>query len=318
MNSTEIISPFPHVAVRSSIEGLVFNIMRFAVNDGPGIRTTVFLKGCPLRCEWCHNPESILPVPEVSLRGDRCIRCGACAEKCPEHAIGGVDGATATDRERCTACGSCIDACAAEAREIIGTYMTAEEVLHEVIRDRIFFDQSNGGVTFSGGEPLLQHEFLHDALRACRSHRVHSAVDTTGYTSEKILLKIAEVADLFLFDLKTIDDNVHQRYTGVSNEQILKNLRTLTERGAPLIVRIPLIPNVNADPTSLHAIGKFVASFPQIDQIQLLPYHETGTAKHIRVGKKAPIEGVPLPSWEELQEYVQILKPYVEHVSIGG
>jgi pyruvate formate lyase activating enzyme len=228
------------------------------------------------------------------------------------------EGVVTTDRNRCTACGTCFDACAAEARAVVGKLMTPEEVIQEVLRDRVFFDQSNGGVTFSGGEPLMQHEFLCEALQKCKIHRLHSAVDTTGFTSSDIINKIADVADLFLYDIKTLDDEVHRRYTGVSNERILANLRLLADRSAAVVVRIPLIPDVNTDADSIHKIGAFVKSLGSITEIQLLPYHESGTTKYSRIGKEPKFESVRPPSREQIQSLVDIARSYVTHVSIGG
>jgi pyruvate formate lyase activating enzyme len=179
--------------------GTVFNIMRYAVNDGPGIRTTVFLKGCPLRCRWCHNPESILPGPELVLRGDRCIRCGACFDACEHGAVQRLDEAFVTSRKDCAACGRCVEVCPAAARELAGRQMTTGEVLAEIVRDTVFYDQSGGGATFSGGEPLLQSEFLLSLLEGCRGRAIHAAVDSSGYAPPVTLRAIAEATDLFLY-----------------------------------------------------------------------------------------------------------------------
>ncbi len=298
--------------------GVVFNIMRFAVNDGPGIRTTVFLKGCPLRCLWCHNPESILPGPELFIRTDRCIRCGACLEVCEHGAIRGGEDAFMTVRELCTRCGHCVDACWADARELVGREMTTEEVLEAISRDTVFHDESGGGVTFSGGEPLLQHEFLLSVLQGCRARGIHTAVDTSGYAAPAVLDAVAEVADLFLYDVKLFDEERHRRFTGVSNRLILENLRRLTARGAAVIVRIPLIPGINDDEGNIREIGEFVASLRGISEIDVLPYHDTGLAKYDRLGRVYGLRDVARPTPARVEEIAAVLQEHVATVSVGG
>lgn len=298
--------------------GIVFNIMRFAVNDGPGIRTTVFLKGCPLRCLWCHNPESILPGPELFIRPDRCIRCGACLEVCEHGAIRGDEGALMTVRELCIRCGRCVDACSADARELVGREMTTGEVLEAVSRDTVFHDESGGGVTFSGGEPLLQHEFLLSVLQGCRARGIHTAVDTSGYAAPAVLDAVAEVADLFLYDIKLFDEERHRRFTGVSNRLILENLHRLTARGAAVIVRIPLIPGINDDEVNIREIGEFVASLGGISEIDVLPYHDTGLAKYDRLGRACGLRDVARPTPARVEEIAAVLQEHVATVSVGG
>lgn len=298
--------------------GVVFNIMRFAVNDGPGIRTTVFLKGCPLRCLWCHNPESILPGPELFIRTDRCIRCGACLEVCEHGAIRGGEDAFMTVRELCTRCGHCVDACWADARELVGREMTTEEVLEAISRDTVFHDESGGGVTFSGGEPLLQHEFLLSVLQGCRARGIHTAVDTSGYAAPAVLDAVAEVADLFLYDVKLFDEKRHRRFTGVSNRLILENLRRLSARGAAVIVRIPLIPGINDDEGNIREIGEFVASLGGISEIDVLPYHDTGLAKYDRLGRVYGLQDVARPTPARVEEIAAVLQEHVATVSVGG
>ncbi len=297
--------------------GIVFNIMRFAVNDGPGIRTTVFLKGCPLHCLWCHNPESISRRSELFLRADRCIRCGACLEACPNAAIRREGGMFVTDRQLCRRCGRCVEACWADARAIVGREMTAEEVLEEVGRDTVFYDESGGGVTFSGGEPLLQHEFLLSVLRGCRSRGIHTVVDTSGYADTAVLDAVADATDLFLYDLKLLDDERHCRFTGVSNRLVLENLRALAARSVRIIVRVPLMPGVNDDDENIRAIGGLVASLG-IGEIDLLPYHETGLAKYERLGRACAMREVARPSPARLEEVAALLRRRVATVSVGG
>ncbi len=298
--------------------GLVFNIQRFSVNDGPGIRTTVFLKGCPLHCRWCHNPESISQRKEMILREDRCLRCGDCMKACKNGAVREVNGSYVTSREKCLQCGDCLEICYADAREIVGKEMTVEDLVKEIERDRVFFDESGGGVSFSGGEPLLQHEFLTAALQACKQKGLHTVVDTTGFTAPTILERVSEYVDLFLYDLKTLDDHKHKEYTGVSNRLIVENLGRLSRWRKHVIVRVPVIPGVNDEPDDIHEIGAFVAALGNIREIQLLPYHQTGIEKYHRLGVEYTMTGTASPTVERMNEIVSELKSHISLVSIGG
>ncbi|MCX6134272.1 MAG: glycyl-radical enzyme activating protein [Ignavibacteriales bacterium] len=300
------------------MKGLVFNIQRFSVNDGPGIRTTVFLKGCPLHCSWCHNPESIAPDQQLFLRNDRCIRCGECLVLCKNDAIRRVDGGFSTTRDLCVECGECIEACNAEAREIVGKEMSEFDVMKEVEKDVIFYEQSGGGASFSGGEPMLQHEFLHSLLGACKLKGIHTVVDTTGFTSPEILQRLSPLVDLFLYDLKTLDDQKHREYVGVPNRLILSNLKRLAEWGKDVIVRIPIIPGVNDDPVSIRESGVFIASLGNVSEVNLLPYHASGVEKYKRLGTDDEMLQTVPPSADDLSLIVKELHRYVPTVSIGG
>lgn len=290
-----------------ALRGLVFNLQRFSFHDGPGIRTTVFLKGCPLRCWWCHNPEGQSPEPDLLLRPERCIGCGACLSACPYGAIA-VDGAGTlrTDRSRCHHCGACVEVCYAGARELAGRWMTVEEVIAEVERDIPFYGASEGGerggVTFSGGEPLSQPDFLHALLVACRARGLHTAVDTSGFAPWPVLDRIRGLVDLFLYDLKVVDDARHRRYTGVSNRRILENLRRLSAAGHRIFLRIPLIPGVNDDPEAVHQALAFAATLPRIDRVDLLPYHATGLGKYERLDIPYALHETRPPSDERVAE----------------
>lgn len=258
------------------LNGLVFNIQHYSLHDGPGIRSTVFLKGCPLSCAWCHNPESRTATPELRWIQARCINCGQCIEVCPERIQAAV---TARESGCCTTCGSCVAACPTGAREIMGREMSLSQVVDEVLRDRIFLDQSHGGVTISGGEPLAQSKFTHGLLNAFREQAVHTALDTCGFAPTPRFLEVATAADLVLYDIKVVDADVHRAYTGVSNELILANLQELARVHSHVWVRIPLIPGFNLDPGSLADLAHFVASIGGIRQVNLLPYHEMGRSK---------------------------------------
>lgn len=298
--------------------GLIFNIQRFSVNDGPGIRTTVFFKGCPLHCRWCHNPESISPKKELMFREDRCIRCGDCMKLCRNGAIREVDGRYLTSPDLCRNSGDCIQLCYAEAREMVGYEIATEQLMNEIQRDRVFVDESGGGVSFSGGEPLLQHEFLLESLQACKNVGLHTVLDTTGFTGPTILEKVTPFVDLFLYDLKTLDDDKHKEYTGVSNRVILENLGLLARWRKETIVRIPIIPGVNDTDEEIRQIGSFVASIGGIREIQLLPYHQTGLEKYRRLGLEYQLSQAVPPTSERMNEIATELSEHVGLVTVGG
>lgn len=222
--------------------GIIFDVKRFSIHDGPGIRTTVFFKGCPLACLWCHNPESQSRAPQIMLRPSRCIACGACVDECAEGAITWNGGGVLTNRALCTSCGVCTQACVAEARELVGRKVTTAEIMAEISRDLAFYDESGGGVTFSGGEPLLQADFLLELLRECKRQEIHTAVDTSGAASWAALAQIAPFVDLFLYDLKLMDEARHKAATGAGNRLILDNLGRLAATGAAIQLRVALIP----------------------------------------------------------------------------
>lgn len=296
--------------------GLIFSIERFAVHDGPGIRVAVFLKGCPLRCAWCHSPESQSTKPELLIKEDRCLVCGTCVPMCPNHAISEVDGAYDTSRERCRACGTCVDACPSEARTIAGRWIDVPALLEEIDKDRIFIDRSGGGVTFSGGEPLLQPDFLDEALHACRAAGIHTAVETSGFGTSRAL-DVAATADLVLYDLKIFDDERHRQFTGVSNRIILENFVRLAGRHRALRVRIPIIPGINDDAENLDAIGSFAAVYG-VSELDLLPYHSAGEAKYERLGRPYALAGLPPPPVDALRSAARRLEAAGLTVRIGG
>lgn len=261
-------------------EGLIFDIKRYSINDGPGIRTTVFLKGCPLHCRWCHNPEGRSPSPEVMVRAGRCLEdCSECLAACPEQAIKKEGATPAVDRTRCTACGECAEVCPVQAIEVVGRRLSAIDLLREIEKDRVFYEESGGGVTFSGGEPLAQPEFLEELLGLCHSRGIHAAVDTCGLAVPEVLERIAAKTHLFLFDLKTMDERKHLAFTGESNQLILENLERLAGRGSQIVIRIPVVPGVNDDPENIHRTATFLRSLGRISEVSLLPYHKLGRDK---------------------------------------
>ncbi len=297
--------------------GLVFNIQRFSLHDGPGIRTTVFLKGCPLRCEWCHNPEGISPEPEVVLVASRCIECGTCASVCPEG-LADVRGGFRGDRADCTVCGTCVDACPAEARQIAGREVAVRALLDELVRDRVFYDDSGGGVTFSGGEPLLQVRFLEAVLEACRAVGLRTAVDTSGLAPLKHLLRIAPLTDLFLYDIKLIDAERHRRHTGVSNATILANLEALARVHPDIWLRVPVLPGVNDDAENLAATARLAARLPSVRRVSLLPYHRLGADKLRRLGRPDALEEIAPPSRGRMETLAAGFAAAGVHATISG
>jgi pyruvate formate lyase activating enzyme len=298
--------------------GVVFDVKRFSIHDGPGIRTTVFLKGCPLTCSWCHNPESQDRTPELMLRPNRCIHCGACVDACARGAITWRDGAPRTDANLCTLCGACVEVCYAEARQMVGRAMTVAEVMHRVERDVAFYDESEGGVTFSGGEPLLQADFLLALLEACQARGIHTAVDTSGFAPWEVLDRVRHHTDLFLYDLKCVGDALHRQTTGVPNALILSNLRTLSQHGHEIVLRVPVVPGTNDDAATIDRIGALAASLPALRRVDLLPYHPTGSEKYRRMGRTYYLDGVEAPTEARMAEIAARLRKLDLIVKIGG
>jgi pyruvate formate lyase activating enzyme len=298
-------------------EGTIFDIQRYSIHDGPGIRTTVFLKGCPLNCWWCHNPESQRYGPLLVFWKDRCIGCGDCERICPEHAVSVAGILHEIDREKCRCCGSCAKACPAAALEMIGRTVTVEYVMKEIEKDLIFYDQSGGGVTFSGGEPLMQPEFLKSLLKECRARDIHTAVDTSGYASWDVLSGLYGFTGLFLYDIKHMDDNVHTKVTGVSNRIILENLERLAKVHSRIIVRVPLVPSINDDRANITKTARFISSIG-LREVNVLPYHRTGMDKYARLGKEYRLTDTREPSEEMTGRVAEVFSKYGLNVKIGG
>jgi len=294
----------------SMSSGIVFDIKRFSIHDGPGIRTTVFLKGCPLRCAWCHNPESQRREPQIMLRPSRCIACGECIDHCPEGAIRWNGTGTLTDRDLCLECGACTAYCAGEARELIGREMHLPELLAEIKRDLAFFDESGGGVTFSGGEPLSQAEFLLGLLQGCKEMEIHTAVDTCGAATWAALDRVRPFVDLFLYDIKLIDGKRHRAATGADNTIILSNLRLLAEAGQAIELRLAIIPGINDDEANLRATAEFATTLPNLAGISILPFHNTAQDKYSRLGLDYPMSGVRPPDEAHLNQIGDLMRAY--------
>jgi pyruvate formate lyase activating enzyme len=292
--------------------GTIFDIKKYSINDGPGIRTTIFFSGCPLSCLWCHNPESQSLTPQLLYRAGRCLLCGDCIKACPESAIswGQSSASIFTDRQTCTLCQTCVTTCYSAAREFSGREMTVQQVMADIQREIPFYDESHGGATFSGGEPLMQPEFLSALLKACRTQEIHTAVDTSGFANWKVFEHIQEDVDLFLYDLKHMDSIRHRDITGVPNGVILENLRRLSHVGATCVVRIPLIPEINDDEKNLVASGRFLAGLAHIQSVELIAYHDIAQAKYGALGREYALTGTEPPTEAVMHKAAEVLQGY--------
>jgi pyruvate formate lyase activating enzyme len=289
--------------------GIIFDIKRYAINDGSGIRTAIFFKGCPLNCLWCHNPEGQSSQPQLIFRSNRCKGSKACLEVCPLGAITWLDGSI-TNWETCDDCGRCVEVCYAGAREIIGRLVSVNQLMEEIKRDIPFYDQSGGGVTFTGGEPIFQREFLQKTLLACKQQEIHTIVDTSGYASWEGFELIYPLVDLFLYDLKLMDEFKHMQCTSVSNQIILDNLQKLSGAKAHIIVRIPLIPGVNDDGENIERSAKFLADLPYLDGVELMPYHNIGLAKYQALGMRYKLEDTKPATRQHIEKVEKIFIQY--------
>ena len=300
---------------------LLFDIKRYALHDGPGIRTTLFLKGCPLRCVWCHNPESWSPGKQRLYKAVKCIGCSSCVEACPEGALQLTpEGIRPTGRP-CILCGACADACPALAMEICGREWPLDELMAEVEKERGVMTDSGGGVTLSGGEPLMQPSYALELLEELGRRGFHRAVDTTLFAAPDVVRSVAAACDLFLVDLKVMDSERHRRYTGVPNELILDNLRLISSLGKHFWIRIPLISEVNASEENIAATADFLAGLDcRPEEVDLLPYHDIGKGKHERMGTVYNPDGLSLstPSKEDQARCVRQLEAAGLKVKIGG
>ncbi|MFH1434445.1 MAG: glycyl-radical enzyme activating protein [Pseudomonadota bacterium] len=304
-------------ATRAS--GVVFNIQRFSIHDGPGIRTTVFFKGCPLRCGWCSNPESLNPYPEIITRDGKCIRCGRCAEACSEQAIEVAEGRRNIQWEKCNDCMDCAEVCPSGAIEAAGKTMTVAEVLGIVERDAGFYRRSGGGMTLSGGEPLMQRRFSCELLREARKKGVHTALDTSGYADWDVLEEALSYTDLVLFDVKHPDSEAHRQATGVPNERILDNLqKTAARQGQKIWVRYPLIPRFSDSEEQLKELCKLILDLkPSVEKISLLSYHKFGELKYAAMGKDYPWKGISLIKDEDVGKFRNLVESHGIEADVG-
>lgn len=321
MNWREKVLDFNIANRGDGLTGLLFDVQKFATHDGGGIRTLIFLKGCPLQCLWCSNPESLSPHPESNFVPNNCVGCGKCRTVCPQDAIGDgkLDQSGLTiDRNRCTLCGECAKFCYAGAINILGRYVTVSELMEMVEKDREFYEESGGGITFSGGEPLAQPQFLEAALKEAQRRGIHTAIETSSFASWEVYESILEHVDLVLTDIKHMDDEEHKKVTGVSNRLILENMRKISDLGIPLRIRLPLIPGINDSDSNLNATADFVQKLNNVQSLDILPYHRLGEMKWGQLDFSYPLEGLEPPTLEQVTERVSCLQDRSFRISIGG
>lgn len=298
---------------------LVFDIKRYAINDGPGIRVTIFLKGCPLSCKWCHNPESIPSRQQKMFSSDKCIGSKECIKHCPNDALTLTPQGIITNTDLCAMCGRCAEVCPTKAIEMAGELMSVDQVMQQIKREIILMDTSEGGVTISGGEPLLHYKYLTDLLDACGKEGIHRCIDTSGFASTKVLLDVASKSEHFLFDLKMMDAEKHKEWTGVSNEKILENLKILAETGMNMNIRIPLIKGVNDDDKNIHESAKFIAALkghPPV--VNILPFHNIAEKKYEKLGLQYNKGEMDEPEIKRQSDILEIFKTYNINAIIGG
>lgn len=273
--------------------GLIFDIQRTSLHDGPGIRTTVFFKGCPLKCLWCHNPESRSYKPQVSFNWEKCISCLSCLDACQQGAHQAEDDSHIMAHALCVACGTCLPYCTNDALKMIGEELTVEQIMAVVERDIDFYQNSGGGITLSGGEPMGQFDFAVAILRACRARGIHTCVETSGFAAQRNFQEILPLVDIFLFDYKVTEPESHQNLIGVPNQRILSNLDFLYRQGADIILRCPLISGVNDNPEHLAGIARISEQYPDLHAIEVMAYHDLGKDKGLRLGQEYQLDAVP-------------------------
>lgn len=293
----------------SEKKGLVFNIQRYSIHDGPGIRSVVFLKGCPLRCVWCANPESLSRSPELGFRRSLCNGCGECVKVCPKAAISLNSGSKviSIDRRTCDNCGKCVSNCYRDSLALYGKWMSVEEVVNEVLKDKPFYQKSKGGVTLSGGEPLYQPAFAISLLKKCREVGVHTAIETSAYCSPTLLKAVLGQTDMVFFDLKLLDTAIHSRYTGRRNQLILMNAKIITSIGIPVIPRMPLIPTITDSVENITATAQFLKTI-SCPAIELMPYHRFGLGKYEALGRPYLLDGIKAPEPNDIERTKELFQ----------
>lgn len=310
-------TPWPTKEALLQTQGMIFDIQRYNIHDGPGIRTVVFFKGCPLRCVWCSNPESQQGTPELMYFPLDCRHCLMCLSQCPTQALTLVDETVVIDRRRCDMCGACWQSCHAGGLRVIGNRMSVAEVMDVVRRDRVFYERSEGGVTLSGGEPLAQPEFCLALLTACRSEGLHTTIETSGFQRWEVLHAIISQVDLVLLDVKVVDGEAHLRLTGVPNSLIFANARRIIELGKPLIMRVPVVPGQNDTLANIRDTAVLAADLGA-RELHLLPYHRLGEAKYGRLGKDYTLSGVIPPTAANLECLAQEVRSVDIKIQVGG
>lgn len=299
--------------------GLIFDIKKFAINDGPGIRLTVFFKGCNLQCKWCHNPESMSPKVQKMYNAKKCIGAVKCIENCPNNALELTENGIVTNYDICNLCGKCAEVCPTKAFEMLGQNISINDLMKKIDNEAIFFDQSGGGVTFSGGEPLMHSEYLLEALKECGKRMYHRVVDTTAFSKLETVLEVAKHTELFLIDLKVMDSEKHKEFTGVSNEKILSNIVELAKTNCEITFRMPLIKGVNTSEVNIEKTAIFMNSLVgNRDTINLLPYHKIAENKHIKLGASNKFIEFETLNNDEVLKIISIFKNYEINATIGG
>lgn len=286
-------------------KGIVFNIQKFSINDGPGIRTTVFLKGCPLNCLWCHNPESKSIKKQLFYDARKCVGCGRCVSACEFSAHSFKGEEHVFDREKCTLCGKCVDVCPAGALEVVGEEKTCDEIIKEVLKDKTFYETSGGGMTLSGGEPLMQYDLCLSLLKKGKAAGLHICMETCGYAPQEHIREVAKYVDIFLFDYKLTSPAEHEKYTGVDNHLILSNLALLNELGAHIVLRCPIIPGINDTKEHLEGIAKIAEKFDAIMNVDIEPYHPLGSSKSDMLGIDYSLKHLSFPEEEKVDYWVK-------------
>ncbi len=299
--------------------GLISTVQKYSTKDGPGIRNTVFMKGCPLGCLWCSNPELIRPEPDLLYNREKCMQCGSCIQACPKEALAfGHDGFIEIDREKCDASGACVEDCPQTALELVGKNISVDDLTTELLKDRIFYKTSEGGVTFSGGEPLWQAGFVARVARNMKEEGIHTALDTAGDVGWCRFEEVLPFIDLVLYDIKAADNDLHRQLTGRDNDLILMNARMLANHDIPMHIRLVVVPGLNDNPKDLRARMEFIKELSSVQQIDLLPYHRFGEGKYDRLGLDYPLKNLPEYEEEPLAELEALVKSYGIKTTIGG
>ena len=299
--------------------GLISIVQKYSTKDGPGIRSTVFFKGCPLGCLWCSNPELIRSHPDLLYTREKCARCGTCIEACPRDALSfGEEGFIVIIRAACDGCGDCVKACPNGALELIGKLVTVDELVTDLLKDRVFYQTSGGGVTFSGGEPLWQSGFVTQVARRMKEEGIHTALDTAGDVSWCHFDEVLDYINLVLFDIKLAGREPHRQFTGRENDLILANAQLLSQRGVPMHIRLVMIPGINDSAARLRARMEIVSSLKSVQQVDILPYHRYGAGKYARLGLEYPLADLEEHTPEQIAEIQELMESYGIKTSVGG